>query len=121
MENNQREEQIPQESDTSSGSSEHAQIPSSLLPTVLQRLGLTPEQASSEPSLDDLRVQLKSDDWVRRAAAVRTLGKLDIAIAVELLLAALDDQDGSVRAAAVQALGNLGKRVPLQRLVATLQ
>jgi len=120
MENNQREEQIPQESETTTGPSEHAQVPTSLLPTVLQRLGLTPEQASSEPSLDDLRAQLKSDDWFRRAAAVRALGKQDTAIAVELLLAALDDQDASVRAAAVQALGNMGKRIPLQRLMVTL-
>lgn len=120
MENNQREEQIPQESETTNGSSEHAQVPTSLLPTVLQRLGLTPEQARSEPSLDDLKAQLKSDDWFRRAAAVRTLGKQDTAIAVELLLVALDDQDASVRAAAVQALGNMGKRVPLQRLMVTL-
>src|SRR5436305_11916929 len=105
MEDHEHEEQISQESDTPNGSSGYAQVPSSLLPTVLQRLGLTAEWAHSEPSLEDLQAQLKSDDWMTRARAVRTLGRLNAAVAIELLLSALDDQDGSVRAAAVQALG----------------
>jgi HEAT repeat protein len=121
MEDNKYEEQSIQESDIPNGSSEHVQVPSSLLPTVLQRLGLTPEQARPEPSLDDLQVQLKSDDWVMRVAAVRAIGKLDGAVASELLLSALDDPDSSVRAAAVLALGNMGKRIPLHRLVAALR
>src|SRR5215470_6569339 len=120
MEDNEYEEQISQQSNTPDGSSQHAQVPPSLLPTVLQRLGLTPEQAQPAPSLEDLRVQLKSDDWVMRISAVRAMGKLDAASSVELLLSALDDQDGSVRAAAVQVLGNMGKRVPLHGLVTAL-
>ncbi len=121
MEDNKHEEQSIQESDVIDGSSEHAHVPASLLPTVLQRLGLAPEQARPEPSLDELRVQLRSDDWVVRVATVRAVGKLGSAIASELLLSVLDDQDSSVRAAAVQALGSVGKRVPLHRLVAALR
>ena len=102
------------------GSSENAQVPSSLLPTVLHRLGLPPEQARSELSFDDAKVRLTSDDWEVRVAAVRALGKLDTAASIALIISALDDQDGSVRAAAVHVLGNLGKQAPFDRLVAAL-
>src|SRR6266566_2312309 len=54
---------ISHNGDNSRGSSRDAGVPSSLLPNVLHRLGLTPEQALSELSFDDLVAKLKSDDW----------------------------------------------------------
>ena len=102
------------------GSAGNAQVPSSLLQTVMHRLGLPPEQARSELSFDDAKVRLTSDDWEVRVVAVRALGKLDTAASVALIVSALDDQDGSVRAAAVHILGNLGKQAPFDRLVAAL-
>src|SRR5947209_15102834 len=105
----------------SSGSGGNAQVPSSLLPTVLHRLGLPPEQAQSEVSLDDLLAKLKSDDWEVRVAAVRTLGKLGASISVEPLASALHDEDASVRAAAVHVLADAGEQAPLDQLVAALR
>ncbi len=96
------------------------EVPASLAPTVLHRLGLTPEQAYSEISVDDLMTRLKSEDWTVRIVAVRALGRLDIGAPVELLASALDDEDESVRAAAVHALGNAGAQAPLHRLVEAL-
>jgi hypothetical protein len=102
------------------GNAGDVEVPASLAPTVLHRLGLTPEQAYSEISVDDLMARLKSEDWTVRIVAVRTLGRLDIGAPVELLASALDDEDESVRAAAVHALGNAGVRAPLHRLVEAL-
>ena len=102
------------------GSAGNAQVPSPLLPTILHRLGLPPEQVRPELSFDVAKVRLTSDDWQVRIAAVRALGKLDTAASVALIVSALDDQDGSVRAAAVHVLGNLGKQAPFDRLVAAL-
>jgi len=102
------------------GSSRDAEVPSSLLPGVLHRLGLTPGQTLSEPSFDDLVAKLKSDDWHIRAAAVRALGKGDVAVPIDLFVSALDDEDESVRAAAVHALGKAALRGSLDRLVAAL-
>src|SRR5438067_8107162 len=111
---------ISQNGHNTRGSSEHVQLPPSLLPAVLHRLGLPPDQAPSEIAVDDLVANLKSDDWEVRVAAVRILGKLDTGAPVELLASVLDDADGSVRAAAVHALGQVGKRAPLHLLVAAL-
>ena len=55
------------------GSAGNAQVPSSLLQTVMHRLGLPPEQARSELSFDDAKVRLTSDDWEVRIVAVRAL------------------------------------------------
>jgi hypothetical protein len=97
-----------------------AQVPSSLLSTVLQRLELASEQAPHEIAVDDLMAKLKSDDWQVRAAAVRALGQLEGAAPVDLLASMLNDEDEAVRAAAVHALGNSGSRAPLHTLVAAL-
>lgn len=121
MDYNENEWLISKDGDNQKVSSEQAQVPSSLLPTVLRRLGLTPEQTLSELSLDDLAAKLKNDDWEVRVAAVRALEKLAVGTHVELLVSALDDEDGSVRAAAVHVLGNEGERAPLQQLVAALR
>ncbi len=120
MEDKQNEWHSSLNGNNTRGPSGNAQVPSSLLPTVLHRLGLPPEQARSELSFDDAKVRLTSDDWEVRVAAVRALGKLDMAASIALIMSALDDQDGSVRAAAVHVLGNLGKQAPFDRLVAAL-
>src|SRR6266699_2504690 len=111
---------ISHNGDNSRGSSRDAGGPSSLLPNVLHRLGLTPEQALSELSFDDLVAKLKSDDWNVRAAAVRALGKRDADVPIELLVPVLDDEDESVRAAAVHVLGKVARQAALDRLVAAL-
>ena len=120
MEDKQNEWHSSLNSNNTRGSAGNAQVPSSLLSTVLHRLGLPPEQSRSELSFDDAKVRLTSDDWEVRVAAVRALGKLDTAASVALIVSALDDQDGSVRAAAVHVLGNLGKQASFGRLVAAL-
>jgi len=104
----------------SRGSSMNAQVPSSLLPTVLHRLGLPPEQTRAELSLDDAKASLNSDDWEVRIAAVRALGKMDSVTSVALIATALDDPDGSVRAAVVHTLGNIGKQSALYWLISAL-
>src|SRR6266702_6350967 len=120
MENNSNGWRISHNDDNSRGLSKDAEVPSSLLPNVLQRLGLTPEQALSELSFDDLATRLKSDDWKVRAAAVRALGKRDADAPIELLVPVLDDEDESVRAAAVHVMGKAARQASLDRLVAAL-
>lgn len=111
---------INQNDDNKTGSSSNAQVPPSLVPNVLHRLGLAPEQTPAEISAEEWIAKLKSGDWERRAAAVRALGRREHDVPVELLVSALDDEDESVRAAAVHALGNIGKWVPLRRLTEAL-
>src|SRR5260370_39891894 len=71
MDYNENEWHISKDGDNQRVSSGQAQVPSSLLPTVLHRPGLTPEQTLSELSLDDLVAKLKNDDWEVRGAADR--------------------------------------------------
>ncbi|HLI88390.1 MAG TPA: HEAT repeat domain-containing protein [Ktedonobacteraceae bacterium] len=123
MEENENVSHESQHDDNRMGVQENglsAQAPSSLLSTVLQRLKFVSEQAPHEIAVDDLMAKLKSADWQVRAAAVRTLGRLEGAAPVDLLAAMLNDEDESVRAAAVNALGNSGSRAPLHTLVAAL-
>lgn len=98
------------------------QAPATLLPSILHQLGLAnePVAESSEIAVDDVVMNLRSEDWQTRIAAVRTLGKLGEHVPVELLNGALEDEDSSVRAAAVHVLGCAGKRAPLPRLVTAL-
>jgi hypothetical protein len=119
MEDNANKNNISQQKNDPARSPEPLQVPPSLLPTVLHRLGLTPEQAQQELSVEEVLVKLKSSGWEERARAVRLLGKLATA-PIELLEAALDDEDSAVRAAAVHAMGNIGQRAPLHRLVQAL-
>lgn len=120
MENNINGWRISHNEDNSRGTSRDTEIPSSLLPNVLHRLGLAPEQTLSELSFDNLVVKLKSDDWHVRAAAVRALGKRDADVPIDLLVPVLDDEDETVRAAAVHVLGKAAQRASLDRLVAAL-
>ncbi|GHO94707.1 hypothetical protein KSF_047550 [Reticulibacter mediterranei] len=102
---------------------ESAQVPPSLLPTVLQRLGLSPETSKPEISVISVKAlveQLHSADWEERLNAVRALERLESGVPVELLATSLKDDDASVRAAALSALRNAGPHVPLHLLVAAL-
>jgi hypothetical protein len=116
MEDNMNKDTISQQMNDTARSPESLQVPPSLLPAVLHRLGLMPEQAQQELSLEEAVVKLKSSDWEERAMAVRLLGKR-AEVPGELLESALDDEDGAVRAAAVHAMG---KRAPLHRLMRAL-
>ena len=120
MENNVNGWRISHNEDHSRGVSRDTEIPSSLLPDVLHRLGLAPEQALSALSFDDLVARLESDDWNVRAAAVRALGKHEADVPIDLLVPVLDDEDETVRAAAVHVLGKVARRASLDRLVAAL-
>lgn len=97
-----------------------SQVPPSLLPMVLLRLGLTSDPPSPELSVDTLVELLHSEEWAERLNAVRMLGRLGTGVPIGLLITALDDPDASVRAAALSALGNVGRRAPLHRLVSAL-
>ncbi len=102
---------------------EEPQVPSTLRPDVLQRLGLTPELMADdfELSVDDLIAKLQSDRWEERVVAVRALGKLETAVPVGMFSSARHDEDATVRAATVHVLGNMGSRTPLTWLVEALQ
>jgi HEAT repeat protein len=97
-------------------SSERADAPDTLLPNFLDRLGLGNESILLWASVDQLKVALDSQEWPRRVAAVRALGKLGERMPLELLERALKDENGFVRAAAMQALGRLGERAPIELL-----
>lgn len=97
-----------------------AQVPPSLLPMVLLRLGLSSDSLSPEISVDTLVELLHSEHWEERLNAVRMLGRLGSGVPIDLLATALDDPDGSVRAAALFALSNAGHHAPLHRLVSAL-
>ncbi|QBD79904.1 HEAT repeat domain-containing protein [Ktedonosporobacter rubrisoli] len=101
---------------TEEATTEPVMVPETLLPTVLQHLGLRPEETLSEIPVDTLVSRLKSANWEERVAAVRALGKLDSGASIELLMSVLHDEDEAVRAATIHALGNMGKRVPLHVL-----
>ncbi|MBA2286821.1 MAG: PD40 domain-containing protein [Ktedonobacteraceae bacterium] len=95
------------------------EAPSSLLPTVLQRLAL--DGSRVQPAqVADLVAELERDEWYVRAQAVRRLGMLGMDAPREPLMRALNDPHVSVRAAAIQAAGMLGERVPVSRLAQAL-
>jgi hypothetical protein len=125
MEHEEHQELIPRDNDhsqeTTTGHRLHAvQVPPSLLPMVLLRLGLSSDSLSPEISVDTLVELLHSEHWEERLNAVRMLGRLGSGVPVDLLETALDDPDGSVRAAALFALGNGGRHAPLHRLISAL-
>jgi HEAT repeats len=120
MEDNVNKDDICQQKNDPARSPEATQVPPSLLPGVLHRLGLTPEQTRQEMSIEEAIIKLKSNAWEERVLALRLLEKRAAAVPVELLEAALEDEDSAVRAAAVHAMGCVGKRAPLHRLVQTL-
>ena len=93
--------------------------PPSLLPTVLQQLGLQDTSAAPTP-VEHIIQALHSQEWHVRAAAVRMVGKLGSQAPLDLLLNALHDEHVSVRVTAVHALSNIGTRIPVASLVAAL-
>jgi len=97
--------------------------PATLLPAVLSHLGLNNEQVAHPATTQNALTDLHSSDWHVRVAAVRTLGKLGKSgqqVPIEHLLAALQDEDGSVRATAIHALTTLEECVPIEQLIAAL-
>lgn len=93
-----------------------------LLPMTLARLGLgkgTPSPGA-ETQVDQLVIDLSSQEWSIRAAAARALGKLGERAPLEPLVASLDDKNDVVRAAAAQALGPLSERAPIEPLIHAL-
>src|SRR5947209_3620717 len=105
MEDFQNEQHANSHADNSLETPAPVQVPSALLPTVLQHLGL--EKASDSPTLQPQ----KDLHWQRRIAAIHALRRLGAHAPLSSLLAALDDEDSSVRAAAIHALG---ERVPAE-------
>jgi len=75
-------------------------------------------QTARAAEFDELIDQLKHEDSQVRVEAVRGLGKLDDARAVEPLIAALKDKDVKVRRIAAGVLGRLGDKRVIEPLVA---
>ena len=71
-------------------------------------------------SLDDLLVQLQSDDSHERVLAVVTIGRERIHAAVRYVEAALNDSDGEVRAMAMWSLDLLGSPATIPSLIRAL-
>ena len=99
-----------------------AHAPATLLPAVLQHIGLDQAQSASPLTLtfQEALANVRSQHWQQRVRAVRALGTFGGQAAIEPLLFALQDEDESVRAAAIAALAPLGERVPIAPLVAAL-
>src|SRR5437764_13262727 len=89
---------------------EHSAVPTSLLPSVLSRLGLGDITSLSLTGADKQLAALKDEEISVRVAAVRSLGEQKEASAIESLLAALHDSAWEVQAAAVWAPGKFGEQ-----------
>ncbi|MGZ6392534.1 MAG: HEAT repeat domain-containing protein, partial [Ktedonobacterales bacterium] len=79
------------------------------------------KHADDNPTLQQLIDELQSPDVLARYAAALDLGKLGDTLAVEPLIAALDDAEGYVAGAAAVALGQMGDPRAVAPLVATLE
>ncbi len=123
MQDNENEWSSCPQDDNGEGLEEEPQVPPTLLPAVLQRLGLTPELLTEdfELSVDDLIAKLRSASWEERVMAVRALGKLEHAVPIGMFSSVRHDEDATVRSATVHVLGNMGERTPLSWLVEALQ
>ncbi len=123
MQDNENEWSSRPEDDDREGLEEEPQVPSTLLPAVLQRLGLTPGLLVEdfELSVDDLIAKLRSASWEERVVAVRALGKLEHAVPIGMFSSVRHDEDATVRSATVHVLGTMGERTPLSWLVEALQ
>jgi hypothetical protein len=124
MQDNENEWSSRPQDDNREGLEEEPQeVPATLLPAVLQRLGLTPGLLAEdfELSVDDLIAKLQSASWEERVVAVRALGKLEHAVPIGMFSSVRHDEDATVRAATVHVLGTMGERTPLSWLVEALQ
>ena len=96
---------------------EHSAVPTSLLPSVLSRLGLEDLTSLSLTGADKQLATPRDEEISVRVAAVRSLEEHREASAIESLLAALHDSAWEVRAAAVWALGKFGEQAPREALM----
>ncbi len=123
MQNNENEWQFKQDRTEENKEPEHPQRPqpsSSLLSNILHNLELSPEQAPSTPSLDDVLLQLHSPAWQDRTMALHALEKLDDPISIDLLSPLLQDEDATVRATTIHALSMISEHMPLHWLIEAL-
>jgi len=118
MQNQEHEWQHSQDEQHTGDEPATSQVPSTLLPDVLYRLGLSTE--NSELPIADLLLKLQSSTWEKRALALHTLGKLEHPIPINLLSSFLKDEDETVRSTTVHLLGMRGKQAPLHWLVEAL-
>jgi uncharacterized protein with WD repeat len=93
--------------------------PPSLLPGIVQRLGLDGSIPPSLP-LPSLLAGLNAPEWYWRAKALHLLAQQAYAVPLEPLLRALQDEHASVRIAAIEALSTQGSHIPVDRLLPTL-
>lgn len=82
--------------------------PASLLPGVLDHLGLTHTASAPAPPVESLLAMLHAADWRTRAKAIAALEAFAHSIPLDTLLTTLHDEDASVRAACVRTLGRKG-------------
>jgi HEAT repeats len=120
MQDNTNEWQSKQDRTQNNDDPEQVQVPSSLLSNILHHLELSPEQTPAEPSLNDLRLKLRSTAWQDRTLALHSLEKLKYPVSIDLLSPFLQDEDATVRAATVHALSIISKQVPLHWLIKAL-
>jgi len=98
-------------------SQKHADVPATLLPGILNHLGLgNRPMAGSNQAITALR-----DKQIHvRVAAVRSLGERREVSALQFLVSALHDPAWEVRAAAVWALSAFGGQAPAEVLIEAL-
>jgi WD40 repeat protein len=110
-------EQLPFNDAGQLHSLEHITVPTSLLPSVLSRLGLGEMPSLRITGVDEYLAALRDEEIAVRVAAVRSLGEHGKTSAIGPLLAALQDSAWEVRAAAVWELGKFGEQAPLDDLM----
>src|SRR5258706_620649 len=99
------------------GSQKHADVPATLLPGILNHLGLgNRPMAGSKQAIAALRDKQSHV----RVAAVRSLGERRDFSSLQFLLFALHDPAWEIRVAAVWALREFGEQAPAQALVEAL-
>ncbi len=89
-------------------------------PGVLARLGLGKTSFPAEASQDQLKTGLADPVWSVRVAALQALASRGEPVPLELLVPALEDENGWVRAAAVRAVGAFKEQASVDRLVIAL-
>ncbi len=99
---------------------EHEKAPSSLLPTLRNRLGLKMTPVQNNVPLASLQTAIEDADWHTRVEALFAATNHPEHVSIEMLLHALHDEDVSVRAAAIHTLGKRNKNVPFVQLLETL-
>ena len=99
---------------------DNVQAPPTLLPNVLASLGLGEPAITVNASLDQVLNGLRSPEYRIRIATLRALRAPATRAPLELIIAALDDENAFVRAAAVQLLGKFGNQMSVDRLISTL-